>query len=543
MAQLTILGFVFWQAFLYNNKNGSGAILPMMVVLGSLGGKFMLNPYVWQLYLAGPGRKTVQFFKKHLSVSPTKAYADGIYRFHQVYCPSKNISSNLRDDLKSLSEVFREETAGDDVLSAETEAKEAANTEESLDAVIRDLYEVLADEDESPEKIFDNFAGDIAYYTTLMAIEAPGVCLPYYFKYSFNVLTRIAGTFGIALPEIPAKKDYRGRFFYYAEICRAFKAFREAHHLSPYELCAFLYDFAPHYIGGTESFIIPVEKLPEPRSVYFIGGERDDAFLSKRPQTITPWQCSPDTLAGDMIVMYLKSPISAVDSLWRSVSTGFNDPFFYYYRCTYIARPKSISRFSLRAMRQDPIFSKLPIVRKNMQGINGVELKPSVYNHLLELTRAPLPPLAAPPAEADSARSITCEKDVEDQLIKPFLKRLGYSKQDYEQQLYIPIGNHNNALIPDFVICPRVQNENPTAFLLIEAKKAIASARDLEDAKRQARSYARQLNAAFTVIASQEGIWIAAADDYTRDILVHTWVELKKVDCFHTVFTLIGRKK
>lgn len=69
------------------------------------------------------------------------------------------------------------------------------------------------------------------------------------------------------------------------------------------------------------------------------------------------------------------------DGIWRSVSTSFNDPYFYYYRCAYIAQPKIIPRFSLQAMRRDPIFSKPSIVRKNMRGINGVELPPSVYNH------------------------------------------------------------------------------------------------------------------------------------------------------------------
>jgi hypothetical protein len=500
--------------------------------------KHMLNPYVWQLYLNGPGRKTVAFFKKNLSITFTKDYADDIYRFHRLYCPSENI---LKEHHRQLVDLHKTHP---NIKRFVSSVRNALSSTRDCYSLLNDLYEVLEEDLEKPNAIFSEFSTGIAYYTTLMAIESPEWCVPYYFQYTFNVLTRIAETFGIDLPEIPPKKDYRGRFFYYAKICETLKAFREIHHLSPYELCAFLYDFAPRYIGGTKSFIIPVEKLPEPKSVYFIGGAKDDAFLSKHTHTITPWQCSPDTLAGDVIVMYLRSPISAIDSIWRSVSTGFNDPFFYYYRCTYIAQPKSISRFSLQAMRQDPIFSKLSTVRKNMQGINGVELQPSVYNHLLDLTHASLPKLAAPSAGDDSVHPIAREKDVEDQLIKPFLKRLGYSEQDYEQQLYIPIGNHNGTLIPDFVIRPRIQNENPTAFFLIEAKKSIAAARDLEDAKRQARSYARQLNAAFTVVASQEGLWIASvADDYTQDILIHTWDELKNVDCFHAVAARLGKAR
>ena len=86
-----------------------------------------------------------------------------------------------------------------------------------------------------------------------------------------------------------------------------------------------------------------------------------------------------------MIVMYLCSPVSAVDSVWRSCSVGFIDPFFYYYRCTYICRPQKIKEVDLSTLRQDSILSAMTIVRKNMQGVNGVELKPSEFNHLMEL--------------------------------------------------------------------------------------------------------------------------------------------------------------
>jgi hypothetical protein len=58
-------------------------------------------------------------------------------------------------------------------------------------------------------------------------------------------------------------------------------------------------------------------ELPEPESAYFIGGSEDDAFLSKEKDHIIPWQCDPDTKAGDMIVMYLRTPISAIDPVRR----------------------------------------------------------------------------------------------------------------------------------------------------------------------------------------------------------------------------------
>lgn len=62
--------------------------------------------------------------------------------------------------------------------------------------------------------------------------------------------------------------------------------------------------------------------------------------------------------------MYVKYPISSIDSIWGSVSVGFNDPFFYYYRCTYIAKPIKVNRISQKQMREDEILSKLSIVKK-----------------------------------------------------------------------------------------------------------------------------------------------------------------------------------
>lgn len=132
--------------------------------------------------------------------------------------------------------------------------------------------------------------------------------------------------------------------------------------MTPYQFFAFLYDFAPKYVGGYDSYII--KDLPQAKAADFIGGSKDDVFLLDDMDYPTPWQCSPDTDAGDNIVLYLRSPISAIDSVWRSISVGFNDPFFYYYRCTYIDNCSHINRISLNQLRKDPVLKELPIVRK-----------------------------------------------------------------------------------------------------------------------------------------------------------------------------------
>lgn len=488
----------------------------------------MFNDYIWKTYLGGTGKEVVEFFEENLVNDFTEDYAEKVCGFHRDYCPSRLTNESLRSELLDVKKAVDE-----DLWILE-------DGEYSIDSAIECFFDGFLGEVKTPKNVFNYFSGSVAYFTTLLAIELSELFIPYYFTRNFNILEKIAQEFEIDLPELPLKRDYKGRFFYYGELCKAFYEFRTKHGMSPFEFCAFLYDFAPKYVGGIDSYI--VKELPPARSAYFIGATKDDAFLSDDEDSITPWQCNPDTMAGDAIVMYIKSPVSAVDSVWRSVSVGFNDPFFYYYRCTYIAKPQKINRVSQKQLEKDAIFKELPIVRKNMQGINGVELYPSVYNHLLDFAKSDLPrfDFAIDSDETELKR----EKDVENKLIKKLLAELGYAETDYAQQLQIRVGNHNFKLIPDFVIKPVVSNGHYSASYLIEAKYSIPSSKILDDVKIQARSYAKQLGAAYSVIAAKEGIWITSSvDDYTKNILSFSWAELKNEDDFHQVFALLGNGK
>lgn len=339
---------------------------------------------------------------------------------------------------------------------------------------------------------------------------------------------------------LPAKSDYKGRVWHYANICKALYSFRIENGLTLYELCAFLYDFAPKYIGGISSYII--KDLPTPKSAYFIGGDgrNEDAVAEDNPQNITRWQCSPDTRAGDMIVMYLRTPISAISSIWRAQSVGFIDPFFWYYRMTYIGIPIKIQRIPLPQIKADVIFGKMWIVKKNMQGINGVELMPSEYNHIVDLAGQEIPRLEYVMEVGDD--EYPNEKAVEEKLIKPLLKKMGYSENEYMQQMYIEIGNHNHALIPDFVLKPQRSNGHQSGYAIIEAKRSIKNAKQLEDAKGQVRSYAKQLRAKYSAVASMEKICVMSSqDDYTEEIFSETWGSLSDSDTLYRLKKLLGK--
>lgn len=501
-----------------------------------------MNGYVWKLYLESGGHKVVDFFKKNIGNKISMEYVNGIKIFQEVYC----VSNTLKEDTeKTLDAFIKNSNSYDDI---EYEEHDNQDYHQVIDDIMNELWDLLVEESTTDKEAFSEFISEydgmrgIVSLTTSLAIEYPEYFIPYYFQCNYNVLELIASQFDIKLPDLPCKKDYKGRFFHYGELCKVFSQYRMDNGWSPYELFAFLYDFAPKYIGGIDSYII--SDLPEPKSAFFIGGGGDnaDAVAEDNPEEICCWQCNPDTRAGDMIVMYLRTPISAISSIWRSCSIGFNDPFFYYYRCTYVGHPVKVKRFGINDIKKNRILSKMPIVHKNMQGLNGVELKPSEYNHIVDKTKAKVTKLKYEEISIDN--QYENERAVEDKLIKPFLRNIGYEETDYKQGIHVPIGNHNNTLIPDFVIAHKTYGGKHFAFAVVEAKKSIRNEKELSDALEQVRSYALLLSAKYAVIASQEGIWITDSKvGYMSFINEYTWNELSDNDNMYKVKSIIGKNK
>lgn len=490
----------------------------------------MLNKYIWSLYLQSGGNDVVEMFRRNMEDELTAEYANEIVKMHRVYCPMEEVSNEIGYQINDLIENYASTSDADN----DDGNSFTVLPEKAFDRT----YEMFQKEYGNQEDSFAEFAYTLPSYSTDLSICFPDAFVPYYFRFNYNVLQKIADTFGINLPPIPAKKDYKGRFYHYSNVCKALISFREENNLSAHELYAFLYDFAPRYIGGIDSYII--KELPEPNSAYFIGAAKEDEHLCEKKDIVTSWQCSPDTRAGDMIVMYIRTPVSAINSIWRACSIGFIDPFFFYYRCVYLSSPIEMRPFTLAEIKRDHLFKELPIVRKNMQGINGVELKPSVYNHLVEISKVNVSSLEY--VEPESGGEYSREKDVEEKLIIPLIEKLGYSNDDYIRQMYVEIGNHNNTLIPDFVLLPDERRGSASGFAIIEAKRSIPNKKTLDEVMVQAKSYAKLLTAKYCVVAAQEKIWVSERRDGYENILFEAaWEQLNDADTFYVLTKMIGK--
>ena len=97
-------------------------------------------------------------------------------------------------------------------------------------------------------------------------------------------------------------------------------------------------------------------------------------------------------------------------------------------------------------------------------------------------------------------------------------------------------------MIPDFALLPVTARGHQSAFALIEAKHSIPNQKEMEEVRIQARSYARQLNVKYSVIASKDKVWVYTPDDdFTNAIFCVSWGELNNADTFSHLLKLIGK--
>jgi hypothetical protein len=367
-------------------------------------------------------------------------------------------------------------------------------------------------------------------------VLSPEYYFPNLFIFNFLTLNRIADNFEIDLPVIPKKSDYKARCMYYMDLCETFYDFRIKNNLSPSELCAFLYDFASKSVQQKEM------AMPEPSQAWFIGGTLTE---DKKYGEISFWQANLETKKGDILVMYEISPVSAITSIWRAQLDGVIDPFFYYYSNTFITNEIQIPHITIRELKSDKYFSHHPLVRKSFQGVNGWQMSSEDYSELFRMIGSKggdirkLPQLYKPTIEKNL--SITCERDVEKELLEPFLKELGISQNNYIRQLPIHAGR-GSRIYPDYALFYDDTPGYEKAKVLIEAKYHMKSNKKIEECFKQARSYANILESSVIVLCDKDGMMVYVKDGrFDRQRYVrYFWGELEIPDKFNEIRKIIN---
>ena len=205
----------------------------------------------------------------------------------------------------------------------------------------------------------------------------------------FDLFQKSCDALGIELPPIPHTTNYKEYLMYYYDICVVLNAFQQENELSDAELCACIYDYGMRVLQETT---IETE-LPQPTNIWLTGGgsgKNDFAFLDSlgnSPEAKSSiWACNEKTRRGDIVIMYCTSPRSYIHSVWRAGSTGIFSPFDYYHCRTTIQEGIRLPEITFNDLKNDEYFSNLPIVRKNLQGINGVAFSAKDYSELLRLS-------------------------------------------------------------------------------------------------------------------------------------------------------------
>ncbi len=396
------------------------------------------------------------------------------------------------------------------------------------------------------EDIPDFWCSEIDIISNSLHAAYPEYFFPYFFFSTFNEFQAICDRYEISLPKIPKKKEWLARAQYYIDICDALHAFRIQNGLSPAELNALFYDFAPKEIAKSES-----RDMPTPSKAWFCGGNRGDFdFLdhASYEEDDRGWQGNADTRKGDIIVMYCLSPRSYIHSIWRAESDGFIDPFFHYYNMVYISHPIKVKPVPQKELINNEIFAVNPLVRKNLQGINGYPLAYQEYQELLQMLHGKgqdislLPRIE--PHQVEATAELAKERDVEIHLIEPFLERLGYTTKGWVRQMPVKMGRGERNF-PDYCFEVNQKRGEETAAMVLEAKYSIPNNKELQLAYYQTKSYAMRLQSKIFAITAKEGIWIY--DSKNNNFAYekgknYSWFYLENPDVFHEVLKLIGKK-
>lgn len=452
-----------------------------------------MNKKLWSLFKGSDeGRKAIDIFTP--DGKEASEWLAGIYGICKQYNPE--LDPELLIDLQFL-------------LSDNNELSGWYQGEHSVEDYLMNFQVFMTEQDENGNYVLDekrpflkkdDYRGKAEFMhviSTMMFTDMGPAFIPLLYPSRFDLFRRNCEVLGIELPDIPKTRNYSQYLLYYLDICDAIEDFRSTNDLTPEELCACIYYYAPLEIDSDEE---GNAELPRPTNIWLTGASKADIkMLEERDlKYIGTWACNEKTRPGDIIVLYATAPYSCIHSIWRAQTGGRFNPFDHFHCRTTVVDGVKVPPVTLKDLKDDPVFGAQRMMNNNLQGINGRELPPKAYDALLKMIEKKGGDISNIPALFENKDwnpgTINDEKDVEEKILIPCLLELGYKEEDWSRQLKLKAGRSEKA-IPDFVFFPTGERHAEVAPLVIEAKAANLLASDIERDKayRQARSYAKML--------------------------------------------------
>lgn len=514
-----------------------------------------MNKNIWNLYKNSErGKNVIELFTFDRDKDSLEEKVARIFDHYSEYLSGEVAKDYFIDNCFIVIEsITVQKLFMTDDDSTDSYFKRLIENLQLLEVILNEQGEITGINDEVAPYVkkgdYKALCANIPAISLILYFYGTGEYIPNLYRERFDVLLRTLDILEISVPELPSKADKKGRLLLYNQINNNILSFAKEYKLSPSETCACIYDFSKVLLENTDK---GTENLPVPTNIWLTGASKEDykEFLEHpKKYANSVWTCNERTKRGDIIIMYVLSPYSCLQSIWRAEVDGVYTPFNYYNSRTRAMDGIIIPHISLNELKTHLYFSTLPIVKRNFQGVSGIQLSAKDYDELQILLRAKgfdtatLPQLYSPDLEI--VKGLRLEKDVEEKLLIPLLAELGYSEDDWTRQLSQKAGRFEKA-IPDFVFLPKGETHFQNAPMLIEAKFDMSSNIERMKAYDQALSYARMMRSSIFGICDKERLVIfkQERDHFSRfdPTFEKHWPAINDKDTFRELKLLIGKQ-
>lgn len=461
-----------------------------------------LNQYYWKLYSDSiEGREAIQQF---IDLAKNEFEVSNVLSIIEKYDPEY---LNLKES--GMDVYFESIHYG--VMEMMNRLKELP-----MDLSIKEFEDFIKRND---EYVLNN----IVPLSFLLYQAQPEYFVPYLFLFRFQYLEQLADNLDLDFGNIPGPNDKAKRCLFYLAICDELYKYRKFNELSNAELCALIYDMERKAYDSEFS----QESTPYPRVWWIVGRKIEEEARSKAMF----FQANPETKKGDIFVFYEKNDTyershrSAITGIWTALMNGSVDPFFHYYRYTFIGNEIPIIPIPFRLIKNDELTATIKGVSAQFQNYSGREISGEDYDRIIQLIKKHMPSFdesripkryseevieGIPYEERGDMKP---EKWVEENRIIPLLNKLGWGRPDidYRRQVYLQLGRKKStdSIVqsgrPDFSVFP-FGDHRKCADIVIEAKGPgeMEGDKKLRDAFDQGESYASRQYAELLILADDK---------------------------------------